>query len=1002
MHYCLWHGRRIVRLRASLAAALFALAAIAPPAAACLAASYGDLRWRSIGPAQSGGRLGAVAGTDSDPYLYYVGAAGGGVWKTKNAGDTWQPVFDTQPVASIGAIAIAPSNVNVVWVGTGEANPRNDVSAGDGVWKTADGGKHWSHRGLDRTSQISRVLVDPRDPNSVLVGALGDPFRDDISRGVYRTTDGGKSWRKTLYVGPSSGVSDMDWDPRNPKVIYAGIWQYRRSAWFLNSGGPADGLYRSSDGGSTWRRLQGHGLPGGLMGRIGLAVAPSNPKRVYALIQSKQGLLWRSDDGGSNWHWVSSNTLINQRPFYFSHIFVDPRNENHVFATSVRLAESNDGGKTWFRSGAGTKGDHHAMWIAADGRRMAGGDDGGVAFSHDGGATWQWNKNLTIGQFYHIGYDQQRPYRICGGEQDDGSWCAPSQALNSSGILARDWLKIGGGDGTWVWPDPLDPQIIWYANGGEDYGGSLTLLDLRSEQKHDISPYLRDQNAIAIAGLPFRFNWEAPLAFSPQDGRVAYFGGNVVFKTTDRGENWTVISPDLTRNDKSHQRLSGGPITVDGTGAETSDTILDIAPSALAPGLIWVGTDDGLVQLSRDGGAHWANVTMKGAGDFGRVAYVEPSHSDPAAAFALLDRHFLGDRTPYIFATSDYGAHWRSITNALPKDQFVRSIRQDPRNPAILYAGLEESMWISYDTGSHWESLQLNLPTASVRDILVHPRDNDLIVATHGRSIWVLDDITALQELDRARAAGAYFFAPRDAYMYAQWTPTNERAGAGENPPYGAIFTYYQDKPAKRPPALDIVDAGGHVVRRLNKLPNGAGLNRTAWDLTENPPRPWQGAAPWNRGPDYGAEVVPGNYSARLTLGARTLQRTFTVKADPRAAWSPAQYEQRHALLNRLDDQYSQVDGALNDLDGMIKRTRGRRALAEVYALRARLTSNPQNSQDADFLADQLRERIESLRSSVSTGLGPPTRAQWREAEALSVLFKAALDDYRRLRQTLR
>ncbi|MBC5825270.1 MAG: hypothetical protein GIX02_10685 [Candidatus Eremiobacteraeota bacterium] len=984
------------------------------------ASQFGNLRWRSIGPAVSGGRLAAVVGVDSDPSLYYIGAAGGGVFKTTNGGATWLPIFDKQPVASIGAIAVASRDKNTVWVGTGESNPRNDVSYGDGVWVSHDAGRTWEARGLQGTSQISAVLIDPRNPKVVLVGALGDPFKNTQQRGAYKTTDGGATWHRTLYLGTSSGISDMVRDPANPEIVYAGMWQFHRSAWYLSSGGPQGGLYRSVDGGTSWHKLRAPGLPGGLTGRIGLAVARSDPRRVYAFVQSKSGLLWRSDNRGATWRLVSSNTLINQRPFYYSHVFVDPSNANHLFATSVHLAESKDGGTTWKRIARGTHGDHHAMWISADGRRIIDGNDGGVALSRDNGATWTWQNNVPISQFYHVGYDEETPYNLCGGLQDNGIWCGPSDSLDAAGITGRYWTQVGGGDGTWVWPDPVDDRFIWEAYGGGDNGGDLWIFDKRTQQTTDISPYLRDQNAIAPSVLRYRFNWESPLAFSPQDGRIAYFGGNVLFKTMDRGRHWSIISPDLTRDDKSHQQLSGGPITIDGTNAETSDTILDIAPSPRDAKTLWVGTDDGLVRLTRDGGKTWRNVTMPNASAFSRVDGIEASRVNPGGAYAAIDSHFLGDRSPHVYATADYGAHWRPIDAGLPTNQFARSIREDPKDPNILYAGLEQSIWASLDGGAVWQPLQLNLPPASVRDIRIHPRTDDLIIATHGRGLWILDDLTPLQEMAAAKAAQSYLFAPRPAYAYHQFTPDNNHAWAGENPEYGAIITFYQVRPARRAPRVEILDAHGRVVRRINGrdgsdkgMPNATGINRLAWNLTEDAPAQWKSAPSWNRGLDNGPEVVPGDYTMRIDLDGRRLTAGVSVLPDPRATWTQQDYEQRHAFVSELSQEFSAIDTALNALDDVRRRlaafgvSRSAQGSASVRALAQSLrrrstslsgsiTSNMQNDQDNDFLPDMLRERLQALLSTIGDTFGAPTLAQLDQARQLREIFSQDMAAYDR------
>ena len=563
------------------------------------------MKFRAIGPATSGGRVPAVAGSDRDPALYYVGGAGGGVFKSSDGGTSFQSVWTgASKFGAIGAIAIAPSDDKTVWVGTGETNPRNDVSYGDGVWVTHDGAKHWTHAGLDDTSTIAKILVDPKNAKRAIVAALGDPWKDSSARGVYVTNDGGRTWSKTLYVGPASGAADLAWNPKQPQTVFAAIWQFRREPWIATSGGPADGLYRSRDGGRTWAKIAGHGFPTDTLGRIGVAVAPSDPKRVYAVVQSKQGTVWRSDDGGDSWQRVSSNTLPEQRPFYFSHLAVDPRNEKRVIAVSMYLTLSKDGGRTWKHQTGAVHVDNHVLWWSADGTRLIEGNDGGVILSRNGGDSWAFLDRIPLAQIYHVGFSDEKPYLICGGLQDNSSWCAPTTSRNGIGLINRDWFAIAGGDGMYAVPDPVDPNFIW--TNTQD--GVLGIYDQKARQSTDVSPYPRDvfTSATSFAESKYRFNWNAPLAFSPQDGHVAYFGGNVVFKTTDRGRHWTPISPDLTRNEKEHQRNSGGPINLDVSGAEYYDTTLALAPSPKDANLIWAGTDDGLIHLTRDGGAHWS------------------------------------------------------------------------------------------------------------------------------------------------------------------------------------------------------------------------------------------------------------------------------------------------------------------------------------------------------------------------------------------------------------
>ena len=711
------------------------------------------VRFRAIGPAISGGRVPAVAGSDRDPSLYYVGGAGGGVFKSTDGGASFASVWTgASRFGAIGAISVAPSDDRTVWVGTGEANPRNDVSYGDGVWVTHDGAKHWTHAGLERTSQIAKILVDPKNASHAIVAALGDPWADSTERGVYVTSNGGRTWSKTLYGGPASGAADLAWNPKRPSTVFAAIWQFRRQPWIASSGGPADGLYRSRDGGRTWSKIRGRGFPTDTLGRIGVAIAPSDPNRVYAVIQSRQGTIWRSDDGGDSWRRMSGDTTPEQRPFYFSHLAVDPRNRDRVVSVSMYLTVSTNGGRTWKHLTGVVHPDNHALWWSQDGKRIIEGNDGGAILSPDGGATWAFLAHMPLAQIYHVGYSDEKPYLICGGLQDNSSWCAPATSRNGTGLLDRDWFAIAGGDGMFAVPDPVDPNFLW--TNTQD--GVLGIYDQRSRQSVDVSPYPRDvfTSRDSFARSPYRFNWNAPLAFAPQDGHVAYFGGNVIFKSTDRGRHWTAISPDLTRNEKQHQLASGGPITLDVSGAEYYDTTLALAPSPKDANVIWAGTDDGLVQLTRDGGAHWTNVTPAGWPRYGRVEVVEASPYAAGTAFTLLDRHDLGDRHPYAVMTDDYGATWHSIAANLPADAPVRVVRQDPRQPNVLYAGTENALYVSFDRGGRWERLRAGLPPTPVYDVHVQPSANDLLVATHGRGFFVLDDITPLQQLAAARTAG--------------------------------------------------------------------------------------------------------------------------------------------------------------------------------------------------------------------------------------------------------
>ncbi len=979
------------------------------------ATSFGDLSMRVVGPAVAGGRIAAVAGTAQNDKLYYLGTAGGGVWKSDNAGATWSPVFDQQDVSAIGAVAIDPTNQQHVWVGTGETNPRNDVSYGDGLYETTDGGKHWKRVGLENVWSIARIAVDPKDPKHVVVAGFGDPFKDSSDRGVYVTFDGGKTWDKTLYVDEKTGASDLAMNPKDPNVVYAGMWTFRRLPWTFTSGSDAGGLYKSTDGGKTWKKLSGNGLPAGMTGRIGLAIAASEPSRVYAVIEAKGGVLWRSDDAGAHWKMMSDDSIVDQRPFYFSHIEVNPRNPDDVFAVSNDMAESKDGGKKFEQIAKPVHVDFHAMWIAPnDPDRQILGADGGYAITLDGGKNWSFAQNLPIGQIYHVGYSLgQNPYTICAALQDNEAFCGPSNSLSGDGILNSDWYNVVGGDGEWAWPDPSDPRYIW-----ADLEDGVTLVnDTKTQTAISVRPW------DAMGGLlgPFdsrdakyRYNWDSPINFAPWDPHIAWLGGNVVFQSTDRGLHWTVISPDLTRNIKDHQLPAGGPLAQDVSGAEYSDNLLDIEGSPLTKGEIWTGSDDGVISLTRDGGANWTTVTPSGAPEFARMASISPSPFDAGTAYAIADNHMLGDYKPYIYVTHDYGKTWTSIAAGIPANQYARSIRADSRNANIVYAGTENGFWISYDKGAHWQNFRLNMPPVAVYDIRIQPEFDDLIVGTHGRDVWVLDDLTPVQQLPQAEKAGVMLFKPRTAYQYHQHS--NGDYGAytnfsAANPPGGAIINYYLAAAQKKNPTLQILDVNGKVVRSISgthkvagkdvpNVPNKAGVNRMTWDLHEAGPTPWNGAgAVQFRGPRTGPLLLPGVYTVRLQLDSTALSQTVTVKPDPRDTWTTAELQSAYDFAEKYNVRYSKIDDALNNLDAIKKSLdKGNASDPKIVAAKTQwqdvfstFTANFKNGEDSVEHPGSLREQIPRTGFGAET---PPTAAQLDYAARWDTAYDAAFAKY--------
>jgi photosystem II stability/assembly factor-like uncharacterized protein len=980
---------------------LAAFAGTQPASADLSSSTFAGLRYRAIGPAISGGRSPAVAGSNHDPFLYYAGGAGGGVFKTTDGGASWLPVFDTQPAAPVGAIAIAPQDDRDVWVGTGESNPRNTIESGNGIYHTTDGGAHWRRCGLERSAHISRISIDPRDRRVVAVGVLGQVSADDANRGVYLTRDGGAHWSRTLYVGPSSGVSSLVRVPDRPSTLFAGVWQVRRLPWRLDSGGARGGIYRSDDGGRTWRKLEGNGLPPAPTGRIGLAAGTRG--RIYAIVESRQGELWRSDDGGSTWKQMPHSPYLGARAFYFSSIYVDPANRDRLINVSLILSMSTDGGRSFHPIANGAGWDYHDVWWSADGRRIINGNDEGVILSADGGKDFWQPYDLPFAQPYHVGFDRAIPYyRVCIGLQDDNTWCGPSTSGNDVGVLNRDWYQVGPGDGMWALFDPKDSNLVWSTSTNSDTG-QVYLFDERTKQVDEVSPDAESNGELAARALRYRFNWETPIAFT-NDGKVLA-GGNVVFESGDRGQTWSVISPDLTRNDASKQRETGGPVGNDESGAEIYDTLLYLATTKLDDGLIWASTDDGVVQLTRDRGAHWRDVSPPESlvPAWGRITCVDPGRFAAGTAFIAVERHLLGDERPYVFRTDDFGASWHSIAGNLPADQFVRAIRQDPRNADLLYAGTNRGVWASFDGGTRWESLRLNMPASAIYDLEIQPDANDLVVASHGRGVWILDDLAALQAWSQSASSAVALFAPRDTYRMWQWAPLNTftepkippNEYVGENPDYGAILTYYFARKPQRA-TIEILDAQGRVVRRLtgDDVPKDAGLNRTSWDLNEEGPIKWTGTYKENRGPETGAEVVPGSYQVRLDVDGVVKMQPLTVRPDPRDP-DPARARSRYDFLSALFAQLGTIDTMLNSIDARLKRASGARA-GVLLDVKHRLTYDPRNIEDLSGPA-QIREGVLDLISRLSSSFQAPTAAQLAQAAAYTKQLDTLSAAYRNL-----
>jgi photosystem II stability/assembly factor-like uncharacterized protein len=766
---------------------------------------------RPIGPAAMSGRLPALDVSESNPDLMYAGGAAGGVWKSVNGGLTWTPVFDDQPVASIGAIAINQANPDVVWVGTGEGNPRNSVSIGDGIYKSIDGGRTWAHLGLEKTEHIPRVVLHPGDPNVAWVAAMGQAWGENPDRGVYKTTDGGKTWRRVLYVDPRTGAADLVIDPANPSHLFAAMWEYRRWPWGFRSGGPGSGFYTSYDGGETWKRYtEEDGLPKGSLGRIGVAISRSSPNIVYALVEADRSALLRSTDGGRTWRTANADPKTAERPFYYSDIKVDPQWPNRIYNLTARLKVSNNSGASFETLGRSrdVHGDYHAMWInPRDPEHIVTGSDGGMAISHDRGETWQFVSTLPIGQFYHVDVDMDRPYHVYGGLQDNGSWRGPASDWALSGIPNWDWSPIGGGDGFEARPDPEDSMQGY----SESQGGSLVRWNLRTRDNRFIKPPAPDP------GTRLRFNWNAALAQDPFDPATIYHGSQFVHKSTDRGATWTVISPDLTTNNPEwQQQQKSGGLTLDVSAAENFTTILSIAPSTVQKGVIWVGTDDGRLHVTRDGGQTWASVekNVPGVPANTWIPSIRPSKFDAASAFVVFDNHRREDFTPYVYRTDDWGKTWKSLSTRDLRG-YALDIEQDPADKSLLFLGTEFALYVSNDGGARWMQLRNGLPTTSMMALKIHPRDLDLVIGTHGRAIWVLDDITPLREVTAATLAEPVHVYPgQTALLYRYSRRGGVRGGGagdfmGQNRPYGALITF-----SLNAPGLPLPDAEKERRRR--------------------------------------------------------------------------------------------------------------------------------------------------------------------------------------------
>jgi photosystem II stability/assembly factor-like uncharacterized protein len=979
---------------------------------------FKGMEYRLIGPFR-GGRSLTASGIPGDPNIYYFGATGGGVWKTTDGGMTWFSVFDKEPVGSIGSLAVSVSDPNVVYVGTGEACIRGNISHGDGVYKTVDGGKTWKNVGLHDSRAIGKVIVDPKNSDVVFVAALGHPFGSNAERGVFRTTDGGKTWEKVLYKDENTGAIDVAFDPHNSHILYASLWQARRTPWDMTSGGPGSGLYRSNDGGTTWKQLTEHGLPKGPYGRIGIAVA-ANSDRVYALIEAAEGGLFRSDDAGETWQLVDNDRSLWQRAWYYMHVFADPQSADVLYIADVEFYKSTDGGRS-FNKIKVPHGDNHGMWIdPRNAKRMIVCNDGGVTISLDGGQTWSRQNNQPTAQFYHVITDTRSPYFVYGAQQDNSTIAIASRSDNGE-IDAPDWYAVGGGESGYIAPYPPDPDVV-YAGG---YEGNITRYDKHIGQIKDISeqPEISDGGGAAV--LEHRFQWTAPILISPHDPNTVYHGGERLFKTTDGGVHWDAISPDLTRNDKSKQQVSGGPIDKDDSGTEYYDTIFALAESPLQKDLIWVGTDDGLIQLTRDGGKNWKNITPSDLPEWSRISQIDPSPHDAGTAYVAVDRHQLDDLRPWIYKTSDYGKTWVKLGKGIPDNTFVRVVREDPKRKGLLYAGTETGIYVSFNDGANWRPLQLNLPTTPIHDLVI--KDNDLVVATHGRSLWILDDVSPLRQYhDEIAKEDVHLYTPGDAYRYqSSGFELQSRAMlVGKNPPSGALIYFYLKQAPKGEVKLEILDGNGSVVRKYSstktkeldepltpedKKPEKqikveAGMNRFVWDFAYEGTSHVPDYYLWEYQPGmHGPRAVPGKYEVRLTVDGETRTAPFEVKLDPRVHVTQADLQKQFDLLLEIRDELSKVYDTVNQIQDVRAQIEGlKKRIPETVSTKPLLNTAGQLDEKLLSVRDDLvqmkirsnedslayPQRVDSKLGSlaISVGVGSdsaPTEAQYRTFEKL-------------------
>jgi photosystem II stability/assembly factor-like uncharacterized protein len=1013
------------------------------------------LQWRQIGPFR-GGRVVAVAGVASQPMVFYFGGVGGGVWKTTDGGINWEPITDGSAfgTSSVGAIGLSDSDPNTIYVGMGESPIRGNVSHGDGVYKSTDAGKTWKHIGLEDTRQISRIRVHPKNPDIVYVAAQGHVWAPNADRGVFRSTDGGKTWKKILFRSDKAGACDLIIDPTNPNVLYAGFWEVYRKPWTLESGGPGSGIFKSTDGGDTWTEItRNPGLPRGTIGIVGITVSPANSDRLWAIVEAEDGGVFRSDNGGRSWTKTNDQRNLRQRAWYYSRIYADPKNAEEVYVLNTGFYRSNDGGRTFTGIGV-PHGDNHDLWIApSDPDRMIESNDGGANVSFNGGRSWSTEGNQPTAQFYRVAVDNDFPYHIYGAQQDNTTVRIASRT-NENGITTSDWYEVGGGESGWIAPLPKDSEVVFAGS----YDGLITRYDHRTGQLRDVNPYPNNPMGWGAAEIKHRFQWNFPLVFSPNDSSTLYSASQFLFKSTNEGQSWQIISPDLTRDDKSKQGPSGGPITKDNTSIEYYDTIFTVMESPVQAGTIWVGTDDGLVQVTRDGGKNWAKVTPPKdmMPEWIQINSIDASPFDAGTAYVAATMYKYDDYKPYLYKTSDYGKTWQKITNGIPDGAFTRVIREDPNKRGLLYAGTETGIYISFDDGANWHSMQFNLPMTPITDLVIQKRDKELVAATQGRAFWIFDDLPALHQMMDAGGLGAVsqtkLFKPKESYRMAGGGgfPLPPTATIGKNPANGVVVYYSLKARPTTDLVLEFLDSSGKSINKFTtRLPRGggqgpaaaaeqppagggeegffgggaparattdAGLNRFVWDMRYPDATRFPGMILW-AGQTNGPRIVPGTYQVKLTVDGQTMTENFDVKGDPRLTTTAADYAKQLDLSLKIRDKLTETHNSIiqirdvkKQIDDLTKRVgpQSRPIVDAGNALNRKLTdieealyqTKNQSSQDPLNFPIRLNNKLAALMGVVSRSETPPNEQSIEVFNELSGQIDAQLQKFSQIMKT--